>query len=145
MKASNRAFTLLELLVVIAIIGILSSIVLASLNSARMRSRDSVRRSDMHQIQTALQLYWLQNNGTYPVISGQAKASELAPALVPTYIASIPTDPVNTPVYMYSYYTVSPYNAYTLLVNYEGDAPVSTCRIDINGGYTPWNYYPVCQ
>ena len=46
----SRGFTLIELLVVIAIIGILSSVVLASLNSARAKGRDSRRVSDLKQM-----------------------------------------------------------------------------------------------
>lgn len=58
-------FTLIELLVVIAIIGILSSVVLASLNSAREKSRDARRISDIKQIQLALELYF-DSNSEYP-------------------------------------------------------------------------------
>ena len=65
---ANRGFTLIELLVVVAIIGILSSVVLASLNTARGKARDAVRLSDMHTLQTALALY-MSNNGTYPASS----------------------------------------------------------------------------
>lgn len=64
-KSKIRGFTLIELLVVIAIIGLLSSVVLASLNTARARARDVRRLSDMHQIQIALDLYY-NNNGQYP-------------------------------------------------------------------------------
>ena len=64
-KKYNKGFTLIELLVVIAIIGILSSVVLASLNSARKKSRDARRLMDMKQIQTALELYYDSNN-RYP-------------------------------------------------------------------------------
>ena len=54
---NKKGFTLIELLVVISIIALLSSIVLSSLNDARAKARDSVRRSDLRQIKTALELY----------------------------------------------------------------------------------------
>lgn len=66
MPRKKNGFTLIELLVVVAIIGLLASIVMASLNSARSKARDSRRKADIHQIQNALELY---NNtyGGYPV------------------------------------------------------------------------------
>lgn len=65
LKLSRRGFTLIELLVVIAIIGMLASVVLVSLNSARTKSRDARRVADMKQIVTALSLYY-DKNGQYP-------------------------------------------------------------------------------
>jgi prepilin-type N-terminal cleavage/methylation domain-containing protein len=58
----TRGFTLIELLVVIAIIGLLSSVILASLNSARIKGRDARRVSDLTQIQVALELYYDKYN-----------------------------------------------------------------------------------
>ena len=93
---TKRGFTLIELLVVIAIIGILSSVVLASLNSARQKSRDARRVADIKQLQTALELYYDANSQSYP--SGTA----LTP-LAGTYIPAVAVDPTNSGSYVYSY------------------------------------------
>ena len=65
----KAGFTLIELLVVVAIIGILSSVVLSSLNTARMKGRDAKRVSDFKQLMTALELFYNQY-GQYPVTCG---------------------------------------------------------------------------
>lgn len=61
----KKAFTLIELLVVIAIIGILAVVVIVSLNSARSKARDAKRISDIRNIQTALEMYYM-DHGKYP-------------------------------------------------------------------------------
>lgn len=61
----NKGFTLIELLVVISIIGLLSSVVLASLGSARTRARDARTISAIGQYQIAMELYY-SDNGKYP-------------------------------------------------------------------------------
>ncbi len=50
-------FTLIELLVVVAIIGLLSSIVMVSLNAARAKARDARRMEDIQEIHNAIELY----------------------------------------------------------------------------------------
>jgi len=54
----KKGFTLIELLVVIAIIGLLSTLSVVALNSAREKARDAKRVSDIKQTQTALELYY---------------------------------------------------------------------------------------
>jgi type II secretion system protein G len=73
-RESGKGFTLIELLVVIAIIGLLSAVVLASLNQARAGARDAARVSDLKQIQIALELYHL-TNGSYPLACGNTSAA----------------------------------------------------------------------
>lgn len=58
-------FTLIELLVVVAIVGVLASVILSNLTTARAKGRDARRLSDMKQIQIALELYF-SNNIVYP-------------------------------------------------------------------------------
>ncbi|MDP7368638.1 MAG: type II secretion system protein [Candidatus Pacebacteria bacterium] len=96
-KTENKGFTLIELLVVIAIIGILSSVVLTSLNSARQKSRDAKRIAELRQLQTALQLFYEDNQG-YP------SALTAANLVTPRYTPSIPIPPVGggDTAYLYS-------------------------------------------
>lgn len=108
---SKKGFTLIELLVVIAIIGVLASIVLASLNNARQKSRDARRISDIKQIQLALELYFDGTGaGGYPVANATACSPTTAmyglEALAPTYIPVVPTDP-NATLKCYKYSTVT--------------------------------------
>jgi len=55
--AYSRGFTLIELLVVIAIIGILSTVVLASLNSARAKGADAAIKSGLANARSQAELY----------------------------------------------------------------------------------------
>lgn len=105
---TRNGFTLIELMVVIAIIGLLSAVVLVSLNTARAKARDAQRKEEMLSIQQALQLYANDHNGSYPVSSGWngygvgncgglagtlTGASGYIPNLAPAYISVLPVDP----------------------------------------------------
>jgi prepilin-type N-terminal cleavage/methylation domain-containing protein len=64
-KALNfrAGFTLIELLVVIAIIGVLSSIVLASLNSARDKGNNAKIKAQLSGLRAAVEIYYDTNQG----------------------------------------------------------------------------------
>jgi len=141
---NNKGFTLIELLVVVAIIGLLASVILASLNTARAKGRDAKRLSDLEQIRTALAMYYIDHNGTYPSTGGSwygdcpgwgsqgtSGAGGYIPNLAPTYIPVLPLDP--NPIGNYQCYL---YNSngvdYMALIGYstveENVRPVSLNR-----------------
>lgn len=101
LRNKNKAgFTLIELLVVIAIIGLLASVVLLALNSARAKSRDAKRLADIRQIASAFELYFNDNNA-YPTgsvsivqgVGGVLGAPNTVVGLTPTYIGLVPAAP----------------------------------------------------
>ncbi len=95
LRNKNKGFTLIELLVVIAIIGLLASVVLLALNSARAKSRDAKRLADVRQLASAFELYFNDNN-SYPTAAAQNPIPQAGfgqPNIVPNYIGMIPTAP----------------------------------------------------
>jgi prepilin-type N-terminal cleavage/methylation domain-containing protein len=62
MRKYQKGFTLIELLVVIAIIGILSSVVLASLNSARGKGSNAAVKSQIAGMRAQAELYYSNQN-----------------------------------------------------------------------------------
>jgi len=96
-RQDSKGFTLIELLVVIAIIGILSSVVLASLNSARTKGRDAKRVADIRQMQVALELYF-DSYRQYPLLFNAASIVNPPNG----FMSAIPLDPRTGVPYSYS-------------------------------------------
>ena len=113
-KIRRSGFTLIELLVVIAIIGVLASIVLASLNNARRKSRDARRITDIKQIQLALELFFDGELSVYPTATVTCGATDLyglQTLATEGYIPQVPRDPLSTGsnrCYMYAAPATSP-------------------------------------
>jgi general secretion pathway protein G len=121
----RKAFTLIELLVVIAIIGILSAMVVVSVNSARKQARDAIRKSDLKQIGTLLDSYQVKN-GAYPV---SATAAALSTGVLDTVaaLANEGTIPEAGPAAdAYSYQTNADGSKYLLSATMEEDASTYT-------------------
>ncbi len=113
----TRGFTLIELLVVIAVIALLSLIGVSSLNTSREKARDAKRVADVRQIQTALQLYYSDEN-EYPATTGPvqlagANAAKLCDkasggfvsfeaSCVTTYMQDVPVDPISGSYFFYT-------------------------------------------
>ncbi len=143
----NKGFTLIELLVVIAIIGLLATLTVASLNSARAKSRDARRISDIKTIQTALELFY-NDTGHYPngaetaafglgaCLNSTGFIASGAACAEPVYLKSYPADPSYDTAY--DYVERAPVGtSYT--VAYSLENPMST--ICVTGGAVPDTLY----
>lgn len=153
--STTKGFTLIELLVVISIIGILSSFAMVSLNGARAKARDALRKGDMAQIRTALNIYYDDHieypacgtwNGNAPDYGATANDSAnggagcyigaLNTALTSgpkPYLGSMPRDPKNQnnlasvdSTYVYRY--VSDGTQYAIAYRVEDDVNLQVFR-----------------
>ncbi len=151
---SKSGFTLIELLVVIAIIGLLSSVVLASVSTTRLKARDARRLTEIVQIQLAFQLY-LDNNINYPPSGasfwvclghtttetcwdGGISGNDAVNAAIEPFFSKIPDDPLNNTACFgdaYAYASDGGTSA-TLHWYYENDsAPIDkACGRGVYGG-----------
>ncbi len=146
---NKKAFTLLELLVVIAILGLLSTVAIAALSSAREKARDVKRIADLRQISKALELYYDENQEypsedtcinayTYNYVGGVVATEYDDPdcdwsqfqTLLQEFMPLVPsdpseTDPVQDPMYenRYGYvYMSDDGQQYDLIARLEGGA-----------------------
>jgi general secretion pathway protein G len=150
-KANNKGFTLIELLIVIGIIGILSSFLLANFIGVRQRARDGLRKSDLRQIQLAVESY-RADQSLYPD-TGQVPNDASGDPVCATSLLSNPTDCSST-IYMKkvpadplggTYYYSSPDGGFTysIIACLENDkdlqadsTPDGNCASTTNISYT---------
>ena len=141
----KKGFTLIELLVVIAIIALLSTLSVVALNSARVKSRDARRLSDIKQIRTALEMYF-DNNQTYPttgsggllggtnyVCLNTSGWTTAAGCTGTVYMQKVPTDPKNTSPFVYTYTQQGSGASYTIAYALEGPSTTATATPDTIG------------
>lgn len=123
----KNGFTLIELLIVIAVLGVLSAGVLVAINplGKLQQARDSIRKSDIRVIVSALESYYVMNL-RYPCFSGPSDCgwtdASYAGALITSgELKIIPTDPVSKngcPGYLLSFDNIaSKYTIFSKLEN----------------------------
>lgn len=143
--SAQRGFTLIELLVVIAIIGGLSAIVLPNFMGAREKARDAQRKSDLKQIQKALELYKQDQTApnAYPttgpnnslVNSGQCWSSA-ASCTGNVYMKRLPFDPKTLTPTPYFYMLDTDNFKYTLCACLENSADADGTGGNCDASYT---------
>jgi prepilin-type N-terminal cleavage/methylation domain-containing protein len=139
-KKYQSGFTLVELLVVIAIIGILATLVLLQLGTARARARDTQRIAHVNQIRGAVEQYLEDNiSGAVP---GYPPALVETDDLLTSYFqgGNIPVDPLTGEVYNYAVHTTSGVNdGYHVWAELEESAAALRNDGDIDSSGAGWN------
>lgn len=144
-KYMRKGFTLVELAVVIGVIGLISTVTLALLNPANQlrKARDTKRKADFAQIQSALELYRADQN-VYPVSIPGCGGVLTSPTGV-VYLRNRPCDPRNTGELIYRYSPAgSPPSSYTLIACLENvndpEKDAVNASAYCSGGTTSWSY-----
>lgn len=140
---NQKGFTLVELLVVVAIIGILSTLLTANFIGVRQRGRDSQRKSNLRQIQSALELYRADQAGYPPTANFPACGGVFTnQSGTTTYMQKVPCDP-NGGSYSYTSTDTTRYTLIGCLENSndsDKDATnVAPCNGTTNFSYTLTN------
>ena len=134
-----KGFTLIELLIVLAIIGTVTSFIMVNLLSVRERGRDGLRKSDLKQLQTYLELY-RSDQGTYPSSPLPSCGSSLIVGGT-TYIPKMPCDPTASGQYVYTYITTG--TTYSLIACFENEKDSQKDKINNStycNGSNNWSY-----
>ncbi len=130
---SSKGFTLIELLVVIAIIGILSSVVLASLSNARSQGQDAAIKGTMAQFGAQAELFYTTNNNSYAAFFAQPASSNGGLSLI-TDIESKNGSASSTWVATSGgYYIHTPLSTGTFCADPEGTTATTAATVIING------------
>ena len=115
LASKNSGFTFIELMLVIAILGILLAFISGNFINSLKKGRDAKRKSDLEQIQTALEMYY-EDKKVYPstLLFNTSFADPLSGKV---YMARVPTDPKGE--YKYRYCTEATYQKYQLYAQLE--------------------------
>jgi prepilin-type N-terminal cleavage/methylation domain-containing protein len=88
LRNKNKGFTLIELLVVIAIIGILSAVVLASLNSARGKGSNAAIKSNLANLRAGAEMYYDDKPGSYVGVCNSNQFTTASSSIVSAGVAT---------------------------------------------------------
>lgn len=133
MPAGRQGFTLIELLIVISIIGILASLVIASMGGAQKQARDTQRKSDLNQYRNALETYAANSNGLYPAAAAAEQLTTTCTDHLSGFMSVCLDDPKTPTKHYYYQASVTKYVIYTTLEKGTGTGYWYVCSTGKNG------------
>ena len=120
-KKNQKGFNLTELMVVVGILGSIATVTTAQMEDHLPAARDAQRKANIHQVQTALNLYY-DDNLTYPISintepteEGWQMIKEILENEENMYMPEVPEDPLNADQYVFKYWS----DGQKFKINYE--------------------------
>jgi len=108
---NNKGFSLTELMIATSIIGSVATLAGAQIDDILPLARDAQRQANVHQVQTALNLYY-DNHEQYPITAGSEPTAEgwqmiknTLESADETYVPEMPHDPLDTDQYVFKYWS----------------------------------------
>ncbi|MFA5431699.1 MAG: SUMF1/EgtB/PvdO family nonheme iron enzyme [Candidatus Paceibacterota bacterium] len=143
LELNKKAFTLIELLVVIAIVGILSGLIVISMNGSIASANDAKRKANISTISKALMIYGTLNGGVYPKEANPTVQCDIGlncPNLTTALAELLPNPPIDPSGTRYKYFSNSVGSTFTVsAVLSNGQfaiGPVQQCPTDwIDSGH----------
>lgn len=118
---NNRGFSLTELMIATSIIGSVATLAGAQIDDILPMARDAQRKANVHQVQTALNLYY-NDHEQYPMASDSEPTAEgwqlikgVLESANKTYVSAMPHDPLDTNQYVFKYWS----NGQKFKITYE--------------------------
>ena len=122
---NNKGFSLTELMVAVSIIGSITGLASAKLNDVIPMARDAQRKANIHQVQTALNLYY-NDQEQYPVSVSDEPTEEgwqliknILESADSAYVPQMPHDPLDTGQYVFKYWS----DGQKFKITYETEDP----------------------
>jgi prepilin-type N-terminal cleavage/methylation domain-containing protein len=126
LKNNESGFSLTELILTMGIVSLTAGLASAKMNDILPSARDAQRLANIHQVQTALSLYYA-DHGQYPLVKenelSQKNWQEMGKALesndTRTYMPEVPNDPLNNDIYNFKYQS----DGQTFKIDFETEDP----------------------
>lgn len=135
-RGARAGFTLLELMIVMVILGVLAALISGNFITSLKKGRDAERKQALHQIQTAVELYY-EDKHVYPdtiSFGGSLCGTDCSEK---QYMVKIPVDPQNGANQGYSYCVSAAKDSYQLYARLENTNDPQIMTVNPNGTCTP--------
>ena len=137
MAKNRRGFSLTELMVAISITSMVATMSAQQMDDVLPMARDAQRKANIHQVETALHLYYADNgayplsNSSEPTVAGwqEMEADLEGTDPLDSYVPEVPVDPLNDATHQFKYWS----NGQKFKITYETEDTLDASPVTVYG------------